>query len=155
MTIFSSISNSTNLEEMFLPELENIPRELVNECTILKHLYIPKINIVSNSFYCFTNCLDLIDIETGAYFNRNMDFNTWSPTNALDSSSNSLVDSGETFANNLEKLLYNIREHIAANLPDRTGLSSLTITFSAAVKAAIQADAPTAAAFTNKNWVIA
>ena len=44
---------------------------------------------------------------------------------------------------------------MAANLPDRTGQTALTITFSSAVKAAINADTATAQAFSNKNWTIA
>lgn len=49
------------------------------------------------------------------------------------------------------QLLYNIREHIAANLP----VANNTVTFSSAVKAAILADQATADAFTNKGWTIA
>lgn len=97
----------------------------------------------SSNMQQWSGCVDLIDLELGANFTASVNINTWSPTNALSSSSSSLVDAGETFANNLEKLLYNIRTHIAALLPDRTGETSLTITFSSAVKAAIQADTAT------------
>lgn len=100
----------------------------------------------------FANANNIIDIITGANFEGNCSWlASWSPANALLPNSTSLVNPGETFSSNLEKLLYNIREHIAANLP----VAPNTINFSAAVKAAILADQPTADAFTNKNWTIA
>jgi hypothetical protein len=81
----------------------------------------------------------------------NFSLRNWNPTNALQVDSSSLVYEGEPFANNLEKLLYNIREHIAANLnPNITA----TITFSAEVKAAILASEETMEAFP-KSWTIA
>ena len=98
---------------------------------------------------------DLILIEFGAKLTSSCNvFATWNPINALSSISTSLIKPGETFASNLEKFLYNMRTYIAANLPDRTGLSALTITFSAAVKAAILADTDTANAFADKNWTV-
>lgn len=102
----------------------------------------------------FNGCVNLIDLEFG-YLTGDVRFTaSWNPTNALLSNSQTLLtteDIAAGFTNNLEKLLYNIREHIAAYLPVATN----TITFSAAVKAAILADQPTANAFTNKNWIIA
>ena len=150
-----SFYGCSSLVGISLPSCETTWTDAFSNCAILKEVYLPKLG--KNRFAGFASCPNLILIEIGrtATSFSTITLENWSPTNALDSSSSSLVDSGETFANNLEKLLYNIREHIAANLPDRTGLSSLTIRFSSAVKAAIQADAPTAAAFTNKNWVIA
>jgi len=149
---------STTLKEVILPEWREVgpvflggPNETRSE---LRRVYIPKVSSFSTN-QVFTYCPSLIDIETGAFFRGNTSLRGWDPTNALSSSSTSLVDDGETFASNLEKLLYNIRNHIAANMPDRTGLSAFTITFSANVKAAINADAETVAAFTNKNWTIA
>lgn len=125
-------------------------------CTNLKYLNIHDCNTIVKSGDEFFHCYNLIDIIYGAGVSASTSYlNTWNPTNALSSSSTSLVDEGETFSSNLEKLLYNIRNHIAANLPDRTGLSALTITFHADVKAAIQADTATAQAFSNKNWTIA
>lgn len=148
--------NCTNLSTLIISKLEGTyGTSSFANCTSLKKLNIPLFTTGGHQSP-FTGCTNLIDIITGnALTSSSNILMSWSPTNALSSSSSSLVEPGETFANNLEKLLYNIREHIAANLPDRTGLSSLTITFSAAVKAAIQADAATAAAFTNKNWTIA
>ena len=68
---------------------------------------------------------------------------TWNPTNVLSDAAKKA------------QMLANIRNHIAANLPDKTGETALTITFHANVKAAIQADQATSDAFTNKNWTIA
>lgn len=101
-----------------------------------------------------SGCPNLIDVELGAITHSFSQINGWSPTNALKANSQTLLtpeDIAAGFTSNLEKLLYNIREHIAANLP----VAPNTITFSAAVKAAILADQPTADAFTNKNWTIA
>ena len=123
--------------------------------TSVRVVNIPSMITIPADNAMFYSAWDLIDLCIGHNMQTNFSLLSWSPTNALSETSQSLVDSGETFANNLEKLLYNIREHIAANLPDRTGLSSLTITFSAEIKAAIQADQATADAFANKNWTIA
>lgn len=146
-------ANATTKKGYF-PSMVHTPENFFNGATSLEYIYMPKVNTVYWGG-TFNNCPKLIDIETGAYFNSSQSLKAWSPTEALLTNSTSLVKEGETFSSNREKLLYNIREHIAANLPDRTGLSSLTLTMSAAVKAAILADQPTADAFTNKNWIIA
>lgn len=130
---------------------------LLTGCTNLKYVNILNLQRANTDNYrAFIDCPNLIDIVWGGSVATTPNLLAyWSPTNALRNDISTLVDEGETFANNLEKLLYNIREHIAANIPDRTGQSSLTMTFSAAVKAAILADAATMTAFTNKNWTIA
>lgn len=143
----------TNLRELYLPELTTLSATQTYNCTNLRVINVLKIPDPSN--VAMTSNPNLIDIIAGQGFAGNVSMSNWNPTNALSSSSSSLVEEGETFANNLEKLLYNIREHLAANMPDRTGQSALTFTFNANVKAAINADAATAAAFTNKNWTIA
>lgn len=169
--------NCISLNDVYMPALQYINGQAFQQCTSLEYLSLPELKTIASSqnFYnsgnlkvlnipklesfsnnsTFSNCVNLIDIVFGSRLTTNINISTWNPTNALSSSSSSLVDTGETFANNLEKLLYNIREHIAANLPDRTGLSALTITFSAAVKAAINGDTATAQAFSNKNWTVA
>lgn len=159
--LLSSITNTellsgcSSIESVNLPSLLKATQGGVfTNCTSLKKIQMPLIQSFSNSSM-FSGCTNLIDIELGQNISANFSMASWNPTNALSSSSSSLVEPGETFANNLEKLLYNIREHIAANLPDRTGFAALTITFHANVKAAIQADTTTANAFSNKNWTIA
>jgi len=148
----------TTLEYADIQNMTLRENRMFYRCTNLKFANIKNINRVSvTNYYVFVGCDNLIDIvwAGSTTASQNTLLANWSPTNALRNDISTLVDEGETFASNLEKLLYNIREHIAANLPDRTGLSSYTITFSAAVKAAILADQPTADAFTNKNWTIA
>ena len=149
-------NNCLAIEEISLPEMVTMAGNFqFGDCRNLKKLYLPKLVFTTmNSWH--NNCYNLIDFTIGnANLTSSFTINSWSPTEALRSDSTSLVDEGETFSSNLEKLLYNIREHIAANLPDRTGLSSLTATFTAAIKAAIQADTATSDAFTSKNWTIA
>lgn len=145
-----------SLLEFYAPLLKVAVGGMFSNCSNLRLVYMPS-GIETRSTGIFNNCTNLIDIVWGAA-TSNQNFATWNPTNALNASSQSLLTSDDIaagFTSNLEKLLYNIREHIAANLSDRTGLSSLSISFSAAVKAAILADQPTADAFTNKNWIIA
>ena len=151
--------NSCKANEIDAPVLETAYHSTFSYCQNLKKINIPLFNPISGQYNEFVGTPNLIDIITGAEFDHSIQFfNTWSPTNALLSSSQSLLtpeDIAAGFTSNLEKLLYNIREHMAANLPDRTGLSSLTLTMSASVKSAIQADTATANAFANKNWIIA
>lgn len=145
-----------SLQEFYAPLLKTVAGDMFRNCSSLRLVYMPS-GIETRSTGIFGGCISLIDIVWGAA-TSNQNFASWSPTNALNAGSQSLLtpeDIAAGFTSNLEKLLYNIREHIAANLSDRTGLSSLTITFSAALKAAILADQPTADAFTNKNWIIA
>lgn len=145
-------------------DLPNLLTGLTNDvrisygCTTIREVHIPKITGMNGISYMFYNNVNLIDLEFGENITGNIVVRSWSPTNALSAMDTNLLtpeDIAAGFTNNLEKLLYNIREHIAANLPTRTSSTSLTITFSAAVKAAIQADAATLAAFTNKYWNIA
>ena len=142
---------STSIEEIELPSLKTMGFGMFQSGHILKRIVIPKVITFQDRVI---ECPQLIDIVIGENFTTNQSFSSWYPTEALSSSNSSLVEPDESFANNLEKLLYNIREHITANLPDRTGLSALTITFSAAVKTAILADVDTANAFADKNWTV-
>lgn len=150
-----SFYGCSSLVSVSLPSVEVIWTDIFASCASLKEVYLPKLG--GTTYRGFTSCPKLILIEIGrtATSFSSITLYNWSPTEALRSDVDTLVDEGESFANNLEKLLYNIRTHIAANLPDLTGHSSLTITFGSAVKAAIQADTATSNAFTNKNWTIA
>ena len=112
--------------------------------------------LVSLGKVSFNGCTRIIDFICGSNFNANTNLAEWNPTEALRADLNTLLtkeDIAAGFMNNREKLLYNIREHIAANL--RTITQGYAITFNAAVKSAILADQPTADAFTNKGWTIA
>ena len=103
----------------------------------------------------FTNCQKLIRITIKQGTDFSLNFDTWNPTEALLTTSTSLVEEGEEFTSNRAKVLYNIRTYIAARLKDMTGLTAPTFTFSAALKTAITEDAETLAAFTSKNFNIA
>lgn len=94
---------------------------------------------------------ELIDFRFGKGLTGDANVSWWKPTSALLSDSTTLIDAGEPFNSNLEKLLYNIREHIAANLnPNITA----TIIFSAEIKSAILASEETMNAFP-ASWTIA
>lgn len=149
----------TSLEEVLMPNLERLynlrDRAIFRSANALRILDLTKWTGVSYQGLGLSDSVNLIDLRFGAGVTGSTTaISTWNPTNALDANSQTLLtpeDIAAGFTSNLEKLLYNIREHIAANLP----VAPNTITFSADVKAAILADQPTADAFTNKNWTIA
>ena len=173
-----AFQNCTSLQSIDLPFLTTISGgSSFYKCTSLKSVNLPSLTTISTS-YTFLNCdslqsLDLpsltgtigndsivycpklirITIKQGTDFSLN--FSTWDPKEALLTTSTSLVDEGESFASNREKLLYNIRTYIAARLKDMTGLTAPTFTFGADLKTAITEDAETLAAFTSKNFNIA
>ena len=159
-TIYNSgsmFTNCSSLQSVELPSLTTIDGNclwLFKKCTKLQKLLIPQIESI---YYdrVFQNCisLNLIEIKQGTDFSLN--FSSWNPTEALLTTSTSLVDEGESFASNREKLLYNIRTYIAARLKDMTGLTAPTFTFGADLKTAITEDAETLSAFTSKNFNIA
>ena len=143
------------LEELYLPNLVSmLGNYQFSDCINLQVLSMPKLVFQTmNSWH--GNCSKLIDFIIGNNDLKSFTINSWNPTEALRDDSTSLIKDGESFSSNKEKLLYNIRNHIAANLPDRTGQTAYTATFTANIKAAILSDTATAQAFTNKNWTIA
>lgn len=154
---YSDFGSMGELEIVELPNLVSIvgPRSYFNS-GLIKRINIKKLN---NTGKFYSNTLvsaNLIDVEYGASISANCNFlSEWNPSNALlDNSDSLLTDEDRTagFSNNKQKLLWNIRNHIAANL--RTDVGNKTITFQANVKAAILADADTLAAFP-ANWTIA
>lgn len=123
-------------------------------CTELRLANIPNVNSLYHPNGVLNGSTKLIDLIIGKNFNSDISLASWSPTEALLPNSQTLLtqeDIAAGFTSNLEKLLYNIREHMAASMP----IAPFTITFSAEVKAAILADQETADAFTNKGWTIA
>lgn len=151
---FAEAPNATVLSALEYIDLRSVREFIYRSFYSLRNLeYLNILNAVGGNQAEFTLCNNLIDIVYGAGLtNDNSALSSWSPTNALSNASNSLVKQGEQFASNLEKLLYNIREHIASNL--RTDVGNRTLKFSAEVKAAIVADPATMAAFP-ANWTIA
>lgn len=135
----------------------------------LKRLYAPLLARTDVGTALFLGDANLIDIEAGSTWdgdvttflggpNSSYSSYAWNPTNALSSSSSSLVtdtedEDGNPIESNLDQLLYNIRRHIAANM--QTTTSGWTIYFGPDVKSAILADTRTTAAFTDKGWTIA
>jgi hypothetical protein len=134
--------------------LFNIPYESFWNCSNLRRLYVPMLVSLANR--SLLNDIKLIDFICGSNFNANTSLAEWKPTEALRANLNTLLtpeDIAAGFTNNREKLLYNIRGHIAANLQEIT--AGYSIKFSAEIKAAILADQETADAFTSRGWTIA
>lgn len=147
----------TKLKEVILPKVTNIVGDRIFETASgvcqLEKISVPELTTWQGARWWYSSADDLIDVELGKNFTSNFGYlSKWTATNAIKSDSTSLVKDGETFASNLEKLLYNIRNHIAANL--RSDVGNKTITFHANVYNAIQADSATVAAFP-ANWTIA
>lgn len=174
----SCFSSCDSLQSVELPSLQTISGTYCfNGCTSLKEIELLSLTTIIN-YQCFTGCSNLqsvslpsltifdskqcftydlklnkIEIKQGTDFSLN--FSSWNPTEALLTSSTSLVEEGESFASNREKLLYNIRTYMCAKLKDMTGLTAPTFTFDADLKAAISEDTETLSAFTNKNFNVA
>lgn len=147
---FPNLTVVQNVQNYYLP---------FSRIQTLRTLKVPK---MSSFPFLRENGAFVMDVWIGAYFNSNVNMSSWgtattSGKNLSDTSMNLLTeeDIAAGFTSNAEKLLWNVRNHIAAFLPDRTGQTPYTITFDAVLKAAIQADPETAAAFTNKYWNIA
>lgn len=154
----------------------------IGSCPVLKKVVLGKLedNMKqgnNNNSMLFKDCPRVIHFEIGKNTNISLVLNLWNPTYALLTEdlteeitneetgevttkvtlANSLVDAGEPFANNREKFLYNFQNYLADRLADRTGTTSLTLTLSAEVYAALEAqDGQTIlATLTNKNWTVA
>lgn len=150
-----AFSQCQDLQSVDLPSLTTIGGGYdFYYCTSLKSVNLPSLTEI-RLINSFGDCNKLIDfrIKQGTDFSLNL--SSWNPTEALLTTSTSLVEEGETFASNREKLLYNIRTYIAERLKDMTGLTAPTFTFGADLKKAISEDAETLAAFTNKNFNVA
>ena len=155
----SALEACKNLEEV---EVEGAiflgnANQVVRECPKLRRIYCPNITGINTwNDTVIQNCPNLIDIEFGEKIGGNLNISSYRPTNALLSDSQSLLteeDIDKGFTCNLEKFLWNWKNHVAANLPDRSGTDSWTITFSQDVRDALTEEIE--AAFTAKNWNIA
>ena len=145
----------SSLKSLSLPSVKTISGTwCFIYCSALQSLELPSLTTLnSREPFAYDHKLNKIEIKQGTDFSLN--FSTWNPTEALLTNSTSLVEEGESFASNREKLLYNIRTYMCAKLKDMTGLAAPTFTFGADLKAAISEDAETLAAFTNKNFNVA
>ena len=163
----SSIGNHTfygctRLSKAILPNIPVVQSAAFQSDTALTYLDISGVmSFSSTNGQPFSACTNLIDIHMGKNITTNINLSTmfWNPTNAYLNTTNSLVPDEVRAEHpewvNRDYLLYCLREHFAANLPDRTGLSSLTITFNGTMKTHINNSPETAAAFTSKNYIIA
>ena len=131
--------------------------QLMYNVSSIEYLDIQNLNFIpyANGTYTLVGNVRLIDIIYGSALTASSDLlRNWNPSYVLvtNPNGNDLVAT-EGVQTNREQLLYNIREHIAANLIDRTGLSPLTITFNQTLRNAF--DQATEDAFAAKNWDIA
>lgn len=146
-----STGKNPALKIIDFPNLGYIPTYQLFQAAYVEEIHLPKCYYIY-TYQQFQGATNLILLEIGESMTTSFNIATWDPTTALLSNSTSLVKEGEPFASNLEKLLYNIRTYIATKLP--TDCGSCTITLSANIKAAIQADTETLNSFPS-NWTIA
>lgn len=158
------MQNSTTLKQVILPSLTGTNKSVMAFMRGMTNLRVLNIldlacdlGLSDDSYPSLGGDVNLIDIVYGHGVNGSrVLLRRWSPTNALLDNSTSLLtaeDIAAGFESNRQKLLYNIREHIVANLPDRIGLSPYTLTFSRNLRNAF--DQATEDAFAAKNWDIA
>ena len=157
-----SFYGCTRLSKAIFPNATVVQTGGLAGNTALKYLDISSVmSFTTSNSGPLQNCPNLIDIHMGKNITTNVSLLqvNWNPTNAYLNTTNSLVPDEVRAEHpewtNRDYLLYCLREHFAANLPDRTGLSSLTITFNSTMKTHINNSPETAAAFTNKNYIIA
>ena len=149
-----AFQDCTSLQSVNLPSLTSAGSYLFAYCTSIQSIDLQSLTTIIGS-NVFLNCIRLIRIAIKEGTDFSLKFSMWIPTEALLTTSTSLVEEGEEFTSNREKLMYNIRTYIAARLKDMTGLTAPTITFQTEMKNAITEDAETLAAFTSKNFNIA
>lgn len=153
----SNFAYNSSLEEASFKALKKIPSyNFLVECRNLHT--VDFINIESYEFRTFDKCDSLVDLIIGKGIKGNFAMN-YNPTNAYSKTSASLCFSsdidkyGRTFDTNWSKWKWCIINHFAANLEDRVGLTSFTITFGNTVLS--QFDEEMVEAFTSKNWTLA
>lgn len=155
----NTFGNCTGLTSANFPNATGLYNYAFDNCSKLTSLNILNVTGVVNS--ALIRCANLIDLHIGQYLNNSLNLKTasWDPTNAYSGTSRSLVPADVQALHpewyNRDYLLYCLREHFAANLPDRTGQTALTITFNPNMKTHINNSPETVAAFTDKNWIIA
>lgn len=156
------VGQSNYIKKIHAPELtnaisNNAANGAISGCSVLRSCIIPK--YIGEFDRLFMGCPQLIHVEVCV--EQNINLNKWIPTMALrtDTTAEDYVDLREdmSFANNLEQFLYNFQTYIANRAIDRTGTTSLTLTLSAEVYAALEAQEGQTilATLTNKNWTVA
>jgi hypothetical protein len=156
------VGDSNYIKKIHAPELtnaisNNAANGAISGCSVLRSCIIPK--YIGTFDRLFLKCPQLIHVEVCV--EQNINLNKWIPTMALrtDTTAEDYVDLREdmSFANNLEQFLYNFQTYIANRAIDRTGSTSLTLTLSAEVYTALEAQEGQTilATLTNKNWTVA
>lgn len=148
-----------NLEEIILPRLGYINHYdittknggIAYDCPKLWKVQLGDLNDAQGYGYGtenaigFPDCPNLIHLEIGCngLVAKSVDARWWSPTTAL--------------SERLDEFLSNFQTYIADRVEDRTGTIALTLTLSAAVYEALQAQEGQTilATLTNKNWTVA
>ena len=153
---YYSSSAQSSLQEVYAPYSLYFGSRFIYDCTNVRVFDASSLPTMSNIGEGMTSNTNLIDFRVGKNFTGNESLSMWNPTNALLTDSKSCMTEEEIAAHptwyNRDLLLYNIREHLAAQLPTLTSSTSKNLTFASALKAAILADADTAAAFSSKYW---
>jgi hypothetical protein len=163
------LTNMPILEELHMPLFRKVDAVggwpcLVQACPKLRKVILGVLEIEmgqsGGTSDFLRDCPQMIYLEVGQDVNTSLRFQAWIPTMALrtDTTAEDYVDLREdmSFANNLEQFLYNFQTFLVDRLADRTGQSALTLTLSAEVYAALEAqDGQTIlATLTNKNWTV-
>lgn len=156
------VGMSSYIKSIYAPEFvsgisSNATNGVISDCSVLRSCVMPKYVGIFDRL--FMNCPQVIHVEVCV--EQSINFSRWIPTMALrtDTTAEDYVDLREdmSFANNLEQFLYNFQTYIANRAIDRTGTTSLTLTLSAEVYAALEAQEGQTilATLTNKNWTVA
>ena len=158
------------LEELHMPVFRRINSynvsnpSMIGNCPMLKKVILGALDVSMvqrGKSLLFSGCPRVVHFEIGNSTNVSLNLNLWNPTMALrtDTDVEDYVDLREdmSFANNLEQFLYNFQTYLVDRLADRTGQSALTLTLSAEVYAALEAQEGQTilATLTNKNWTVA
>lgn len=145
----------TTLKELYMPSLQAMTSFMITDGMPLEVLDISSVtSILYNGQYNLERSAYLIDIHFGRAINASTAaLLYWNPVVAMRNDTASLVHLDETFTSNREKLLYNIRNHIAANLKKLT-TEGYSITFGTNIKNTILSDEETTKAFTDRGWTI-
>lgn len=153
---FIYLNSASKFKSLEFPSLEIINRGYflseAQAVSAVRRLGIPRLKRLDNfSEGVLTFSYSIYDIEVGA-METNLPLNYWYPQENTGYSS--LTEIPEAIR---EEVLYNIYRHIALKVSDRTGLSTLTISFSAEVKNSIRAEESQRIVNTlmDKNWQIA
>lgn len=145
----------SSLESAEFPNLTIISRVsggafLFRNCILLRRVYMPALTTLGGSYYVstsyFEGCTNLIDIHIGSNINGAgtisgiVALHKWNPSGIYSD------------ASKVQLLNTNIRDHIAANLQDKTGSTAGSIYFSSSILSHFEQE--TRNAITSKNWTI-